>query len=629
MYNISIGLIGWKGSRKSRDDNPTKCLSSKESVQIKSTEQLKDHCSKFGCKVVDEKKKTKFTLIDLGIAVYDDVKEKEALLSKANKEKRKREKASSMSPTPSPKKKKKKKYVFKAPETLVVNILEPVEYNAKKEETRTGSVHPLGKVKIEFKKKFASSSEDDSDDSALNDEMMRGLKDMENDDEDDFVQDHFYECFRHILGNEITKNKNNRYKKYERKIGKLVSKNTILFSFVPIFIFYTVLTYLYSSQSSLYGVSVKNKLSMNKINNSVELLNLIKEVAKNGNNWAGEDTLSLRLAFGAKQKDDDHCTPNDFKSTGSLEEDELLFSQEEKHDARDKCDKKRDATATKQGPIMIENYLHRLYNDVSSPLYHGFLSEMKDEMANMLNFTIGSRLYKIVVEIGEFPPLESTLNMLLESTLRISNREFNGLIPKKDYFPPYAGISGPAEPPSLKQWGNTKNGKEYLSSRREDVLQPYISSSTSHPPSFIPFTNNGHGLLSTGQFPAPVPAQQSRIGVIEINTGAEVTKVKFCDGNIDEVGIGYVGTDINLLSIVKKGTGWKKYDKIKEERYFEIRRPNGQIFLTYKKEELKTYTLGEIINMMKLKEDETTFFINCGVRKRKEKETDLNDDLSL
>ena len=65
-----------------------------------------------------------------------------------------------------------------------------------------------------------------------------------------------------------------------------------------------------------------------------------------------------------------------------------------------------------------------------------------------------------------------------------------------------------------------------------------------------------------------------------------------------------------------------------QERFFEVRKPNGSVFLTFIKHELKDYTLGEIINMMKVK-DETTFRITCGVRNKKVRSLLLDDDLSI
>ena len=76
VFDSDIGIIGWRGSRQSRDDKPSKCLSNKESVEICSTKQWKSHCDEFGYRVEDEKSQTKYTLVDIGIAVYDEEKER-------------------------------------------------------------------------------------------------------------------------------------------------------------------------------------------------------------------------------------------------------------------------------------------------------------------------------------------------------------------------------------------------------------------------------------------------------------------------------------------------------------------------------------------------------------------------
>ena len=92
---------------------------------------------------------------------------------------------------------------------------------------------------------------------------------------------------------------------------------------------------------------------MTKINNSYELLAMIKNVSRNHNNWEDEDTMILRLAFGAMQMDDEVCTHGDFKSHGILDDDEMIFSQENKNDARDKFDSKVDGINIKQGPSIF------------------------------------------------------------------------------------------------------------------------------------------------------------------------------------------------------------------------------------------------------------------------------------
>ena len=80
--------------------------------------------------------------------------------------------------------------------------------------------------------------------------------------------------------------------------------------------------------------------------------------------------------------------------------------------------------------------------------------------------------------------------------------------------------------------------------------------------------------------------------------------------------------------IVNRGSGWDRYGKALQERFFEVRKPNGSVFLTYIKDKLKHYTLGEIINMMKVN-DETTFCITCGVKNKKVRSLLLDDDISI
>ena len=67
---------------------------------------------------------------------------------------------------------------------------------------------------------------------------------------------------------------------------------------------------------------------MNKINNSEELLKLIKAAAKAKKNWnKSKDKLLLYLAVEVRHKDDAPCAQTDFKHFEELKSNELLFSQ--------------------------------------------------------------------------------------------------------------------------------------------------------------------------------------------------------------------------------------------------------------------------------------------------------------
>ena len=61
-------------------------------------------------------------------------------------------KATNSSISSASKKKAKQKYVFKAPKVLVVEVMQPVEYDVKREEAKTGSVHCLGSLDIDFER---------------------------------------------------------------------------------------------------------------------------------------------------------------------------------------------------------------------------------------------------------------------------------------------------------------------------------------------------------------------------------------------------------------------------------------------------------------------------------------------
>ena len=121
---------------------------------------------------------------------------------------------------------------------------------------------------------------------------------------------------------------------------------------------------------------------MSKLNNSIELLNFIKQVAKRSGNWVvGGHTLSVRLAFGARNEHDVNFTsPSDFHKTNGGDDDNncsvLLYSQQKNDDAREKFIGKKASMGVKQDVLDINTYLTHLYNEEESPLYHGFLHEM-------------------------------------------------------------------------------------------------------------------------------------------------------------------------------------------------------------------------------------------------------------
>ena len=347
-------------------------------------------------------------------------------------------------------------------------------------------------------------------------------------------------------------------------------------------------------------------------------MKLIKVVAKknDGNNWDSTKTkLTIRLAFGARQSDDPPCTESHFKSPQKLNFQELLLSQDDKNEARDKYIAKQTSVNQKQEAILVDVVMDQLYNDPSSPIYHGFLSDMAETIKDGLLFDKKSKPFKELVSEKQFPPSDRALKELLQYVVSISN-EFEDLVPKREYFPPY-GNQNSGNPPTLSQWRKTENGREYFGGRRQQTTNRHNA------------RRNGESNLSSrhvSNFQPQVEPKQS-IGLIEVETPGGVTRVKYSDHDdyIDNQNI--IGTDVTLLDVVGKASGWERYNSNTHERYFEVRKANGTIFTTYTKPQLKNDTLSELLNMMKFADSGESLRIFCGVRE-KIASRDIDDDMS-
>ena len=237
-FDPGRGILGWKGSRDV-DENPCYGLRGKAPVKIENNDEWELHSRTYRSKNEDEKdKEKKFLLLDLGIAVYDDMKECEYVLKQSKKLQMKtdrQKRKTVVSPSPIKKMKKgKSAYVFKAPEFLDIEVVEPIEYDGKKDETKTGSIHPLGVVEVDFtqfvlQEDNVLNSDDCSDildrtSSEEGDANIGMIEILERSDGNaDDICEHIYEPIRHILGSVITENKSGEYSKYKDKIGKKVS----------------------------------------------------------------------------------------------------------------------------------------------------------------------------------------------------------------------------------------------------------------------------------------------------------------------------------------------------------------------------------------------------------------------
>ena len=120
------------------------------------------------------------------------------------------------------------------------------------------------------------------------------------------------------------------------------------------------------------------------------------------------------------------------------------------------------------------------------------------------------------------------------------------------------------------------------------------------------------------------------MGIVNVDTSKRITKFKFADTQPEEDYdplSDFVFTNIKLINLVLKAKGWKQYDKEKDERYFEIKKPNGEILTAFVKNDLKDFSIHEILTMMKIDGGEIT--ILAEVRSKKIKSSDIQDNLSM
>ena len=115
------------------------------------------------------------------------------------------------------------------------------------------------------------------------------------------------------------------------------------------------------------------------------------------------------------------------------------------------------------------------------------------------------------------------------------------------------------------------------------------------------------------------------MGIIVVDTGARITRFKYNNKeHVDDDDT--ISTSINLRDLLKKVKCWKNYDRELEERYFEIKRSNGEIFTLLDKKDLGTFTINEILAMMNITSGEFHIVSNT---KYIRMETDVEDDASL
>ena len=225
-----------------------------------------------------------------------------------------------------------------------------------------------------------------------------------------------------------------------------------------------------NSKSGLFGHKRKIKI-LNKLNNSIELLTLIKECAANKNNWKNSKTLVVRIGVGVKRHDDELLSCDDLVPTGILGLEELRCSQDPKDDPREKFNSSRVSVSQKDKPRLVNIFMEKLYNDPASPLYHGFVDEMHHYMSQTLRFDRGD-LYESLIGCNNFPPNSTEIEHLTRHTISKSKIKLDSLIPTREMFPP---VGNDTKPPKLSLWKHTKAGREYAITLRNSNINESVN----------------------------------------------------------------------------------------------------------------------------------------------------------
>ena len=347
---------------------------------------------------------------------------------------------------------------------------------------------------------------------------------------------------------------------------------------------------------------------MQRINNTAEFVEYVKHQAENEKKWEEEldvvgtrKTLRVQLALGKRRDGDPICISSDFVENGVvLSSEELKQSQEEKDVPSEKYSAKKASERSKQKPINVKTWLSRLYLDVNSELHHGLLSEMVLAMKDTLLFD--NDLYDHLVMSDRFPPDINSVHMkkLLAVVSGMHQLQVGSEIlkPKKGLFLPSA--QNVTEPQTFHEWKRTPQGREQCSrmqqegaargggrGRMVESVPEQILARLGFANSVNRNTNHAHDNVHT---------VVRRKGIVEIDTGIKSHKVAYLDDENADV---HMGTKIS--DVIQK-VGARKWRTVDDDEYrvFHIRRENGSTFTTYKKDELKRVSIGELIEYMQL-----------------------------
>lgn len=573
-FDKRVGLTGWKGTRE-EEENALVKLKGAAAIEIGNDELWKGHLIEYAGGMDGNKVRC----IDIGIVLF----------SEENRTKRKTSETSSMTDsqqTPRKKRILKKTVVdgFRAPKTVIMQVLSPVQFHKNEERNRVRNTTVLGKVEIDWQPYILNAYEE-SDGGGSNSgsssdcEILDGFSSVSMDEDimclnkkkktdDDELCKHIYESVRHRLAYTLLDNKDGKYNIYKRSIGM---------------------------KSCLY-MTDKKALSPARINNTEELVEFIKEASKKESNWCSKNTMQIRVAFGSRRNDDPLCAASNFEELGILEDAEKIFSQEVFDQPIEFFNGKATSSDCKAKPKQIDRFLDQLYNSDQSQLYHGFLSEMSKVMKTTL--TCNREFFHAVIgrfENEDFIPMEDLALQRMISFVTTTS-DFKHLHPEKNRFPPHE----PRMPPTKAQWQRTEEGRQWAdeNGNRNRNRRGGSSSGRSAFANLLISTISGTATESNTSATGNTNLSntvQGRLGMVEVDTGVEVIKVAY-SSNASEGNV--VPLKTKLRDLVVKSKMWRTYDRTKKERIYEIVRENGTIFTTYKRDDLYTYTLGHLLEMM-------------------------------
>ena len=236
--------------------------------------------------------------------------------------------------------------------------------------------------------------------------------------------------------------------------------------------------------------------------------------------------------------------------------------------------------------------MHRLYNDPTSPFHFGFFEEMGNSIKTTLCFDEGV-LSESLIWNNDFPPTDDQIKEMCKFTVTCPNME--GLVPTEGKFPPHK--TSDTKPPTLTQWKRTKEGHNHVVTSKGGG----IGKSGNGFRKLFDLTS-GKIVSSDIQSSTATSTSQNRCGQIEIDTGRKITKIMFFDSCEQANGPNDVDLKVKMLDLVSKARKWKQYNSHSHERIFHILDKDGNVFSTYTKEELNTFTLDHILRVMKYPE---------------------------